>query len=108
MKKNERQEIKKTLIDTSLYNFEGPLDDLIEVLMKAKEEAKREGFNVVIVNFYVDWGSDNCEYPSIDVEASRLESINEMKIRKAAEKVRKERESKEQYKSVMEDYKDHD
>ena len=106
--KNKRQKITKLLIDTTLYSFEGPLDNFIEVLLKAKEEAKREKFDVVTVSFNIDYVDNNSEAPYIEVEASRLETIQEMKLRIAAEEARRRREEQETHDKVMEKYKDHD
>jgi len=108
MKKNERQKIKKTLINVKLYKVEGSLDEFIKLLTRAKEEAKREGFNVVTVDFGIGVDEEDYDFPYMEVEASRLETVAEMKIRESAEKARKERESKEQYEAVMEEYKNHD
>lgn len=90
----KRQEIKKSLLDKALYNFEGSLDEFIDVLIKVRDEAKRENYNNVTVSFYNDYIDyplvSDTELSYIDIKGSRLETDNEMKIRKNAEHVRKE------------------
>ena len=107
--KEKRQKITKLLIDTELYNLEGNFDNFIDRMLNAKEEAKRENFDVITVNFGVDIvGIDNDYVPHMEVEASRLETIQEMKLRIAAEEARHKREEQETHDKVMEKYKDHD
>jgi len=106
--KKERQEIKRTLIDTKLCKFEGKLDDFIGKLIVAQQEAIRDKFDNVRVYFDIMIDDDGGDYPCIEVEASRLETVEEMKLRKSAEEARHKREQQERYEAVMEKYKDHD